>query len=348
MSTNIWYPPDTWDVGLVRQTRMNQQIKANMEYLHQKNLAKIEVRDGTNSTATNPLGSITHTTNGGNIALRFKGLCFGSVASTIVFDVEITLGGGGGTLYASTDTATPATFGVVRYRIPAVNYNINAGFFVIATNIPAGTHTYTLTMTTTAGTATLQLADHLTQFIVEDYGQGATNVYQWDAPKSWTSGENLTKGKLDQYVKNRQELLYDKNYVYHKEVLGAVISTTSVSFVNTGLKVELLTEGNDVNLTLLLAMYNSAASTLTYLDVLVDDDYYLSSLNGTPLSDGIYNRTCQINFVRTAFNQYLITDLAAGWHKFEVYYKTSNAAGAAVISSDNTILIMAEEYCLTS
>jgi hypothetical protein len=113
-------------------------------------------------------------------------------------------------------------------------------------------------------------------------------------------------------------------------------------------KVELETFGNDVLIRFQARHFTqSITNRLTYFDILVDGEYYLSSLTATPLTDGIYNFQYNVTQPRMAYIEALVTDLEAGIHTFEPYFKTSNADSAALVGLACPLIMMAEEYCLT-
>lgn len=354
MSNNVWYSPDAWAVGLTNKTRFNKQIENNIRYLFEKNISTVQERNGTNSTSGTPIASTTLTTTGGNVRISFKGSAEKTgVGDDIYFDVTITLGGGAGTRYASTGTGTPASRGVAYARQGTAGFRHAHIWSVIVPNIPAGTHTFQLTMASSAGTPTLVKANTVTQFIVEEYGLGQTNLHTWHEPKSWNSGENVTIGKLNKYVKDRTQQLYDRNYVYANPVYGASLTTVSTTFVtidSDGLfKLHLKTEGNDVNLSFLATMFTvSVNGSFSYLDFKVDDDYFVSSLTSTALSDGCFNAKYNASQPMGMYFNVLVRDLDAGWHSFEPFFKTSSAGSAAAIAFNSQIQFVAEEYCLTS
>lgn len=355
MTSNIWNEPTEFDFGLLKSTHLNQQVKENLVYLHERNLAIIEKVDEADTSAANPLGSVDLTTTGNDVIMWLKGQFVKSdAAADIYFDVQIDLDGGG-TIFASTHTGSGSPRGLWYNRSGTTPVQ-SVDFFTVvpASAIPAGTHTFTLTMAASTGTATLILNNTVNQFIVQEWGIGQTNQEQWGVKKDWRAGENVTKGKLDTALVNKMRRLKNRNYVYRKEVLAANLTTASTSFVILNAahdwKISILTEGNDVRLTLCVALFTTVTNgTVTYMDVLVDDDYYVSSLTNTPLSDGIINVTTNANAPRCFCFDLLVRNLDAGWHTFELYFKTGVGASPAAVGGVNIpTLFVAEEYCLTS
>lgn len=355
MSTGIWYPPSNWESGLLTPKDLNEQIQANIRYLKERNIAHFYDYNGSSGavgTTPNPIPALSLTLQDTkDVLITFCGMATSTGAATDTYvDVSIALGGGG-TIFASTDAGAGATNGLANYRTSA-NVPQALCFSVIVPDLPAGTHSFQLVLAG-GGVTTLYFNQVCTSFTVEEYGNHTTGVHEWNASKGWNAGENLTIGKLDKYLKERLELLYDKNYVYKKLNLGASPQTASTNFVriaNETYKLHLKTEGRDVKITLLLTMFTSAINaTISYIDIEVDGEYYVSSLTNTPLSDGVINEAQNINQPYTILFEFVLRDVDAGWHTFDLFWKTSAAGSLATIWGTNTpVFFMVEEYCLTA
>lgn len=348
----------------LNQESMNKVLFYNMEFLYEKPLRQVVLRDEADITFTTTPVDIAHITHGSTAEMeQFQGEWFstfqGVVSNSnntgdIVFDIRVENAVGTILYYVSSGTTTPRPRGIASVRDLVANLEVQFNFWAFSdTNSTNPLHWY-LQVFSSSGTGTLHLAGAVAQWTIEAFGGASSqsrNQRIWNKTKDWVSGENITEGKLQQHVKDKVEWLHDKNYDVMIDRDGVSHNTTSVTFVPVDEKyvLNLKTNGGDVMLRFSCSQYtNSVASRINYLDVKIDDDYFLSSLTSTPLSDGIWNYGSNPIFPQGIAFEILIPNLEAGWHKFELYFKTSNADSAmSIFTLNSPAFFMVEEYCLT-
>ncbi len=170
----------------------------------------------------------------------------------------------------------------------------------------------------------------------------------WNNPRNWRGGETLTSTQLNEQVKTNLLRLYQRNYATFTERYPAASHiTTSTSFVALGTKdwrLSLISIGNNIDINLMNVGHNSVTANYVYFDIRVDDDYYISSLTDTPLSDGLWRFRSISNSPLNHVWSHLLTDIPTGLHSYEVFWKVS--AGTGVIWLSSVSQFMVEEYGL--
>lgn len=353
--------------GLLQQERMDGVINRNLDYLYRKPIVVSTLRNSTDITFTTT-PTLIHTLNaptqfgGGHGAdedylmmVYFQGVVSNTnTVGDVVFDVRVSIGVGS-FIYFSSGTSTPSGRGVAVMRSLTANHEAHLSFCAVLdfTDISFSDPFIDIRVEAyaTSGTATVHLAGTTSQAWWEVYGKGQTNRNQWAGSKVWKAGGNVVEGNVDTHIVGKLTYLNEKNVSYNRYEAGVGnITTTATTFTATGIFTSLLTEGNDILTRINLVQFESnVANRIVYLDILVDDSYYLSSLTATPLTDGLCAMQQNGSLPVNMYLENILTDIDAGWHKFEIYFKSSNADATVTLWTANVpALLLVEEYCLTN
>jgi len=170
----------------------------------------------------------------------------------------------------------------------------------------------------------------------------------WNNPRNWRGGETLTSTQLNKQVKTNLLRLYQRNYaVFTERYPAASYTTTSTSFVALGTekwRLSLISIGNNIDINLMNVAFNTVSANYVYFDIRVDDDYYISSLTSTPLSDGLWRFRSIANTPVNHVWSHLLTGIPTGLHSYEVFWKVN--AGTGVVWLNSVSQFMVEEYGL--
>lgn len=341
-----WNNPLNWVAGMLKTKDMTKQLEENITHLYERNRVVKTNRNVGDTNQTFPFATQTITTKGGDLLVSVSANCYTTVVEIMSFDIEVMLDGGG-SVWASTGTSTPSTYGVYQAFF-AANSLIPVTFKVLIPNIPAGTHTIRLRKSPFTVTAYVARTDRVAQIAIEEYGIAGTDKVSYDNSFDWTGGSIVTTERLNKQIRDNMNYLFERNYVYKNS--STLYQTTSVSFIPVGIeKIALKTQGRDIQVSLLapLVTVNENARDV-FVDVLVDDSFYISSLTDTPLSDGWLKLRSIAGRVNSFYLEHIITDMDEGWHTFELYYKSSHVTSNARFDGDSLTQIMAEEIGIRS
>lgn len=170
----------------------------------------------------------------------------------------------------------------------------------------------------------------------------------WNSPKNWRGGEVLTTSKLNKQLRNNLLRLHEKNYIIGGEgyTTNYVYGTNTFKELNSSIyKLRLKTIGGAIRLSFMATTYHSVSAGRVYFDIKVDDDYFVSSLTPTALTDGLWRRQSLTNTPMTNTYEHILSDLEAGWHDFEIWWK-ANTANGVVWAESSVVQFMVEEYGL--
>lgn len=140
----------------------------------------------------------------------------------------------------------------------------------------------------------------------------------WTTPKTF-SAEPSTDELWNIYLRDNMTALKSPatDYYNYTYAAGTYEATTSTSFVqiDANLALSLTTYGGDV-----LLIFNASASNC-YLDFVVDN----SRVGG---NDGIFSVPTLATWGTPTQMIWLVQDLAAGTHTFDVYWKVASGTGS--------------------
>lgn len=159
----------------------------------------------------------------------------------------------------------------------------------------------------------------------------------WTAPKTWNTNDLVTATDLNTHLRDNLDWLKappTANYVANQ---ASDYTTTSTSFVNvdgTNLSLTITTTGGNVLIGFSGAVSNTAAGSVTYLDVEIDGVRFAGDDGVVGVAQNIANYSVNAGFV------VLKTGLSAGSHTFKLQWKTFNNtsklyAGAGTAGNDN-------------
>lgn len=162
----------------------------------------------------------------------------------------------------------------------------------------------------------------------------------WTSPRTWTTGELVTKTIMDTHVRDNLLALKDPSTKLFTLNQGSNYTTTSTTFTNVDNTVDtfnltLTTYGGDVLIVAVLNVLRSASPTSVYFDVELDG----ARIGG---DDGIVGQDDPENTApgSTITLIRLHRSLAAGSHTFKLQWKLSAAntttiyAGAGTANAD--------------
>lgn len=170
----------------------------------------------------------------------------------------------------------------------------------------------------------------------------------WNNPRQWASGEALTATKFNQQIKENMTHLREKNYgvATLRGNTDLLYNGASLALITNALNVSIVTTGNDIKLTFMGTLYNNSGVThLERLDVKVNNNWFISSLTSTPLSDAWLTLRSTNTIYTPIYAEFLLTDMPAGSYLFQPYW--SSSSGNMGLNLTNTICqFKAEEYGL--
>lgn len=150
----------------------------------------------------------------------------------------------------------------------------------------------------------------------------------WSTPKQWEFGDSLLASDLNDIADNLR-YLYDRPKNITRTLTGTTVQISSVTSWQQ-LYTSSIVLGNNTNCLLNLRFPYVTSDTATrnlYLDILIDNTLYLSSLTSTPTSFGAYiiAFTQAGQSTPVAFTS-IWASPSRGEHTFTVVGKISNSA----------------------
>jgi hypothetical protein len=144
----------------------------------------------------------------------------------------------------------------------------------------------------------------------------------WLNPKNWKAGEALLPAKLNVYIGAQNDFLRYRNRVTATDATGfAPASTTLTALAENVFRILFeVKQGEDLLVTLDLFATINAITNSVWVDIFIDDTYYLSSGTATPLTRGIAQLLPNEAAMKQNFKiRKLITGLTAGAHSFSLH-----------------------------
>lgn len=170
----------------------------------------------------------------------------------------------------------------------------------------------------------------------------------WTDPKTWVEGERVSANELSQQLSDNITWLYERN-IDVSQVSG--VSDYLSPNVNQWSTIGVLrcTLNKERDETLIRTCFSggiahSQYGGIVWLDVLIDNSYYASSLTPTPLTDGISSLRGlgSLYTMNTKFDFY-IPNILSGVHEFRMQWKT-NLTQASLNVTNTIAQFSVEEY----
>lgn len=172
--------------------------------------------------------------------------------------------------------------------------------------------------------------------------------------KSWSIGETVTGSKLNSNLGDQLNTLFNRNLsIVHRDAVEgyqaslAAGANTFTSFERPIKLVNTLPHDGVAKIGLWLnwqvdRYVGVSTWTFGFLDIKVDDDWYVSSRTATPLSDGLIVHALNIRSRQyTHFCNWFVPNMEAGLHSYELVQKVSDVEFGILI---NEVEISVEPY----
>ncbi len=153
----------------------------------------------------------------------------------------------------------------------------------------------------------------------------------WVTPREWTLKEPITASKLNEFSAADLYLFSRPKSVVTIPGDGTNITTTSTTFTAVDdaqftLSLE-VAEGAEVQFDLLASCRHSVLGGFFHFDIIMDDVTYMSSMTGTPVTDGIWKNQARAASVDGALGAapFYRSGIAAGVHTFKLRWRLTTA-----------------------
>lgn len=172
--------------------------------------------------------------------------------------------------------------------------------------------------------------------------------------KQWSIGETVTGVKLNKQLSEQLQKLFSRNIVHHRRsnILGteSVLASGANTFCPMDTPIKWVHTMNadgvlrlEIDISFEITRRTGANTFATgRIDVKVDDDWFVSSRTSTALSDGLFIHSVNVRSRNYTFHgEWMIPDIAAGLHKFEIFQSVDDNTFGTTI---NQIGITVEQY----
>lgn len=153
----------------------------------------------------------------------------------------------------------------------------------------------------------------------------------WTTPRTWATLEQITATYLNEQLRDNLEYLYNRPHSFVTIRNGTNVNITSTSFAaldDGQFTLELTTTGGDIEIWLTGTFEHGSGGVAVMFDVLMDNTTYLSSMTGTPLTNGLAAFFApNVGYDTITSLRYTISGITADTHNFKLRVRTTSGTG---------------------